>query len=159
MGDTMKVELGFIALLFGMSGFIRDDKKDALFWFVVDAEWLCELVAANEEDTMPYVDKDTRERLDNSDLSLIDMLGKQISKEIPKRAGEMNFVISSLIDRVYHPMRYNDINEAIGVLECAKQELYRRIAAPYEDTKIAAHGDVYTNGGSQILDPVTSKRY
>lgn len=108
---------------------------------------------------MPYVDKNTRDRLDASDSSLIDSLGQQITKEIPKRAGEMNFVISTLIDRVYYPMRYNDINEAIGVLECAKQELYRRIAGPYEDTKIDAHGDVYTNGGVQSADAVTSKRY
>jgi len=31
-----------------------------------------------------------------------------------------------------------------GVLECAKLELYRRIAAPYEDTKIEENGDVYS---------------
>jgi hypothetical protein len=36
------------------------------------------------------------------------------------------------------------VNEAIGVLECAKLELYRRVAAPYEDEKIAESGDVYT---------------
>jgi len=33
--------------------------------------------------------------------------------------------------------------DAIGALECAKLELYRRVAAPYEDTKIAENGDVY----------------
>ena len=31
----------------------------------------------------------------------------------------------------------------IGVLECAKLELYRRVAAPYEDDKIDENGDVY----------------
>ena len=40
--------------------------------------------------------------------------------------------------------RYAHLNEAIGVLECAKLELYRRVAAPYEDEKIAESGDVYT---------------
>jgi len=34
----------------------------------------------------------------------------------------------------------------VGVLECAKLELYRRIAAPYEDEKIVETGDVYTVG-------------
>ena len=40
-------------------------------------------------------------------------------------------------------VEYARINELIGVLECAKLELYRRIAVPYEDTKIAENGDVY----------------
>jgi hypothetical protein len=31
----------------------------------------------------------------------------------------------------------------IGVLECAKLELYRRVAAPYEDAKCEDNGDVY----------------
>ena len=31
----------------------------------------------------------------------------------------------------------------VGVLECAKLELYRRMAAPYEDEKIEDNGDVY----------------
>ena len=34
--------------------------------------------------------------------------------------------------------------KVIGALECAKLELYRRIAAPYEDTKIQENGEVYT---------------
>ena len=37
---------------------------------------------------------------------------------------------------------YADINSAIGVLECAKLELYRRQAAPYEDKKIEENGEV-----------------
>jgi hypothetical protein len=35
-------------------------------------------------------------------------------------------------------------DEVVGVLECAKLEIYRRIAAPYEDKKIVENGDVYT---------------
>lgn len=34
-------------------------------------------------------------------------------------------------------------SEIIGALECCKLELYRRIAAPYEDIKIGENGDVY----------------
>jgi hypothetical protein len=40
-------------------------------------------------------------------------------------------------------VRYAHLNEAVGVLECAKLELYRRIAAPYEDDKRSETGDVY----------------
>lgn len=59
--------------------------------------------------------------------------------------GQLNFAITKLID-MYLSMTnvsYTSINAAIGVLECAKLELYRRIAAPYEDIKLAENGDVY----------------
>ena len=54
-------------------------------------------------------------------------------------------MISSLIDEYLHEYgkNYTNINEVIGVLECAKLELYRRVAAPYEDEKIEQNGDVY----------------
>jgi hypothetical protein len=35
-------------------------------------------------------------------------------------------------------------------MDCAKLELYRRVAAPYEDEKMAEAGDVY-----QVLKPET----
>lgn len=61
-------------------------------------------------------------------------------------AGEINYLISRICDRhiEHHGLNYTTINELVGVLECAKLELYRRIAAPYEDTKISTNGDVYT---------------
>jgi hypothetical protein len=34
--------------------------------------------------------------------------------------------------------------DAVGVLGCVREELYRRVAAPYEDSKVMANGDVYT---------------
>ena len=40
-------------------------------------------------------------------------------------------------------MRYAHLNEALGALESAKLELYRRLAAPYEDEKKSETGDVY----------------
>lgn len=61
--------------------------------------------------------------------------------------GDLNFQITSLVDdyiNAHGGVSYTVINEAIGVLECAKLELYRRIAAPYEDEKIVQNGDVYT---------------
>lgn len=59
--------------------------------------------------------------------------------------GELNYVITKLIDQYLKEegLRYANINEVIGVLECAKLELYRRIAGPYEDKKIISNGDVY----------------
>jgi hypothetical protein len=40
-------------------------------------------------------------------------------------------------------LSYAAIAEAAGVLETAKLEFYRRLAASYEDEKIAENGDVY----------------
>lgn len=60
--------------------------------------------------------------------------------------GELNYFISNLINWyiIQKDKSYSTINEVIGVLECAKLELYRRVAAPYEDIKIEENGDVYT---------------
>lgn len=81
---------------------------------------------------MPYI-KDYRD-------DLIDLFKK------PSDAGELNFVLTSICDRYLKDegKNYGHINEVIGVLECAKLEFYRRIAAPYEDVKIKENGDVYT---------------
>ncbi len=67
----------------------------------------------------------------------------------PADAGELNFAITTVIDSYIGAkgrIRYAHLNEAVGVLECAKLELYRRLAAPYEDLKIEEAGDVYTAG-------------
>lgn len=62
-------------------------------------------------------------------------------------AGELNFVITNLcLDFLGLDYRkkggYPKLNEVIGVLECVKQEMYRRAVAPYEDIKIAENGDL-----------------
>jgi hypothetical protein len=61
-------------------------------------------------------------------------------------AGELNFFITTLINYYIdkNTKCYTTLNEVIGVLECAKLELYRRIVGPYEDIKIQENGDVYT---------------
>lgn len=63
----------------------------------------------------------------------------------PQTAGELNYMITTLllgyVDE--HGKRYATINDCLGALEGAKLEFYRRLAAPYEDDKIAENGDVY----------------
>jgi len=82
---------------------------------------------------MPYIDQDRRSEI------LID--STKISN-----AGDLNYYITILIDQFIHNKgkSYAVINEVVGALECAKLELYRRVAAPYEDIKIGQNGDVYT---------------
>lgn len=63
----------------------------------------------------------------------------------PVTAGELNYVITMICKNYFNDNggRYQQINDIIGALEGAKTEFYRRVAAPYEDTKIKENGDVY----------------
>lgn len=82
---------------------------------------------------MPYIK--TKDRIRVIDELLID----------PANAGELNFILTTVCDHYLkiQGLNYQHINDCIGALEGAKLELYRRIAAPYEDKKIAENGDVY----------------
>lgn len=59
--------------------------------------------------------------------------------------GELNFQLTVLVSAYLerHRLSYNTINDIVGALEGAKLEFYRRVAVPYEDTKIDQNGDVY----------------
>jgi predicted DNA-binding protein with PD1-like motif len=61
-----------------------------------------------------------------------------------ENAGDLNFILTSIIHTYLKKkgIKYANINEVIGMLECCKLELYRKIAAPYEDIKIQENGDV-----------------
>jgi len=64
---------------------------------------------------------------------------------IPQNPGELNYIFSSFIDSYVKRkgLSYTTLNEVIGVLECCKMEVYRRVAAPYEDRKLQINGDVF----------------
>ena len=71
----------------------------------------------------------------------------------PKGAGELNYSITLLLVNYIQDwgLNYQHINDCIGALEGAKLELYRRVAAPYETTKIEINGDVYPE--SMVKEP------
>ena len=82
---------------------------------------------------MPYIKPERRQALREYDYS-----------PLPKTAGELNYVYTRLLDRVLgNNPSYEDINTVVGVLECCKEEVYRRVAGPYEDRKIGENGDVF----------------
>ena len=85
---------------------------------------------------MPYIKPERRSEIVD-DNGLIDPL------EI-RTAGELNFAITMLVDDFVQYPSYDNFNAAIGALECAKLELYRRRIANYEDIKMRENGDVYT---------------
>jgi hypothetical protein len=62
-----------------------------------------------------------------------------------QNAGELNYLITKIVHEYVlndPELKYNKINEVIGVLECAKLELYRMIASPYEDKKAIENGNI-----------------
>lgn len=81
---------------------------------------------------MPYISQHARDALD---------------VQFPQQrlnAGQLNYLISALmVSQLGTEVHYARINELIGALECAKLELYRRVAVPYEDAKIKENGDVF----------------
>jgi hypothetical protein len=86
---------------------------------------------------MPYIKKERRDAI--------------MSGDEPRDAGELNFALTTIVDKYLQNrggLRYAHINEVVGALECAKLELYRRVAAPYEDQKMKESGDVYHCGAS-----------
>lgn len=87
---------------------------------------------------MPYIDQESRDRLEIWANDRVD------HGNGPKNAGELNYLITSLI-HVYRGIngdRYQIYNDIIGALDGAKLEFYRRFVAPYEDQKIRINGDV-----------------
>lgn len=84
---------------------------------------------------MPYILEGDRERLDDFPV------------ETPVTVGELNYVITNVIQSYilenYTNLCYTAVNDVVGAMECAKLELYRRVAAPYEDNKALLNGDVY----------------
>ena len=109
---------------------------------------------------MPYVNSSIRENIDgpsawanrtglDSFISKMNML-KQDGSLVPpsnQKTWQNPGVLNYIITRLCHwwlgdSPNYEKFNEVIGVLECAKQELYRRKVSPYEDEKINENGDV-----------------
>lgn len=83
---------------------------------------------------MPYINPEIRKLMAGGGTS-------------PATPGELNYAITVLINEYFDEkwFDYGKLAEVTGVLENVKQELYRRIAAPYEDIKLAENGEVYSD--------------
>jgi hypothetical protein len=70
---------------------------------------------------------------------------KELQRRKPASAGELNYHITVAVKDYLESknISYSTLNEVVGVLECVKQELYRRVVSPYEDLKRNTNGDVY----------------
>jgi hypothetical protein len=81
---------------------------------------------------MPYIPRAVRAELVHGAVS-------------PASPGELNFVISNAVKRYLDDLgiSYRHLNDVLGVLTCVQHEVYRRLAAPYEDRACEENGDVF----------------
>ena len=89
---------------------------------------------------MPYIHPHIRTKIDDALDDFIDTL-----LALPEPSdGDLNYSITRIAHAYINAKgaNYKNFNGVIGVLECAKLELYRRKIAPYEDVKITENGDV-----------------
>ena len=83
---------------------------------------------------MPYIKREDREKFKDCINALPEL----------KSPGELNYLFT-VISYYYlrsNGLSYQKINDVLGALDGAGQELYRKIAIPYEDEKIKENGDV-----------------
>jgi hypothetical protein len=101
---------------------------------------------------MPYIHQKRREVFDPYINIIVENLGVTteyqdngfISLKDNAAKGELNYIIYKIVKKYLdkHGVQYHRLNDFIGVLECCKQEIYQRIARPYEDNCIDKNGDV-----------------
>ena len=91
---------------------------------------------------MPYLKQERRQELYPLISKVVGEIQAAVESGIGKRGGEVNFVICTLVDMLYD-RNYTELSAAIGDVECAKLELYRRLLSNYEDQKILENGDVF----------------
>ena len=82
---------------------------------------------------MPYIGQPSRDRIDPLLEKLFDRLNTR---------GDMNYAITRLLHLfiMREGQKYNTLNDAMGIIECVKQEFYRTVVAPYEGKKISSNG-------------------
>lgn len=92
---------------------------------------------------MPYIKQEERNYYDTHLKKMIKQ-GVMSSEESSMPVGHLNYIISKLLSMYIstNEESYSVYNGAIGVLECAKLEMYRRQVVPYEDLKIRENGDI-----------------
>lgn len=93
---------------------------------------------------MPYVKPDDRAKVnDTLQLLISDIRDKFL---VDERDGVLNYCISELVCQSMRPpsgeWRYRLLERCVGILECCKLEMYRRLVGPYEDKTIKNNGDI-----------------
>jgi hypothetical protein len=92
---------------------------------------------------MPYIKQDKRDVIDPVLEPIFNAL-RELESDDDKNnmEGNINYLFTRILQHVYPGGSYREVNDAVGVLECCKQEYYQRIAVPYEMQKAFENGDV-----------------
>ncbi len=92
---------------------------------------------------MPYIKSRNRPSLD---------LHRE-DAAVPLTAGELAYVLAKEVNcyletkawlNIDGKLNFDNLHSIVGVLDCLKSEVKRRILFPYEDKKIEENGDVFT---------------
>lgn len=108
---------------------------------------------------MPYIKEENRGQLDPCIDHLMECLRGNVStnpdnpnsnpykekltnEEFLSIVGDINYTFSRVLAGVMGSVSYSKIAMITGVLENIKQEFYRRVAEPYENSKVVENGDI-----------------
>lgn len=112
---------------------------------------------------MPYIPERQRKTLDSAINDLATRIRQMMVAAGDGRAGLVNYSVFSLVCKLLgiktmHGIPpignygYADLSELLGALGCCKDELYRRIAAPYENLKALENGDIGYGPPGPVID-------
>ncbi len=89
---------------------------------------------------MPYIKPERRKELDKP----IDALTDELMKYGYNNMGDYNYVITALIHEYIRTigLKYKNLNDIVGMLECCKAEFIRTVVSNYEDEKRKENGSV-----------------
>ena len=90
---------------------------------------------------MPYIIQADRKQFDPVIKNVVDAITNHGFSKL--KPGDLNYVFSKIVWDVFDKNpSYTFGNELVGVLECVKQEFYRRKLAELENKKIIENGDI-----------------
>ena len=120
----------------------QDQGMDHYLIVLVYLDLLC-LLILEHVNFMPYIKPEARQRLHEALENLRMTLYSSKDNHGVLSPGDLNYVISKLIWKLFDDNpSYTLGNNIIGVLECVKQEFYRRKMTPYEEEKMRENGDI-----------------
>lgn len=84
---------------------------------------------------MPYITRERRKVFDRA----IEELAAEVQNQ-----GELNYCIYKLSRQIIERIgqSYENLSMCSSAMEHAKMEWYRKVLAPYEDSKIQENGDI-----------------
>jgi predicted HAD superfamily Cof-like phosphohydrolase len=97
---------------------------------------------------MPYIKKETREKLDPKIDELVEAIVAEAQKDDPKTTfvGILNYACTTTAlkttKKLFGQMRYWIIASLTGLFHNMADEFYRRLGAPYEEEQMKNNGDL-----------------